>query len=111
MQKKGTVLLSSRLAWPGEAGQKLSFNLAPFLLPNLVGTLFPFLPETGLEVFEEHSNVAHSAKTERHGQEEDEEERHLPGAHEGVDVVTRVLLEHVRLQLGQVSGHWELKEE
>ena len=36
MQKKGTVLLSTSLPWPAVAGQKLSHNLAPFLLLNTV---------------------------------------------------------------------------
>ena len=38
-QKKGTVLLSNSLAWPlwlAAAGQKISLNLAPFLLLNTV---------------------------------------------------------------------------
>ena len=36
VQKKGTVLLSTSLAWLAAAGQKLSLNLAPFLLLNPV---------------------------------------------------------------------------
>ena len=40
VQKKGTVLLRTSLAWPAvagaAAGQKLSLNLAPFLLLNPV---------------------------------------------------------------------------
>ena len=37
VQKKGTVLLSTSLVWPAvAAGQKLSLNLAPFLLLNPV---------------------------------------------------------------------------
>ena len=36
MQKKGTVLLSTSLAWLAAAGQKLSRNLARFILLNPV---------------------------------------------------------------------------
>ena len=36
VQKKGTVLVSTSLAWPAAAGQKLSLKLAPFLLLNPV---------------------------------------------------------------------------
>ena len=54
-------------------------------------------------------DVADPAEPERHCHEEGEEERHLPEADEGVDEVAGVLLEHVRLQLGQVLGHGELE--
>ena len=36
VQKKGTVLLSTSLAWLAAAGQKLPLNFAPFLLPCAV---------------------------------------------------------------------------
>ena len=36
VQKKGTVLLSTSLWWLAATGQKLSLNLAPFLLLNPV---------------------------------------------------------------------------
>ena len=39
VHKKGTVLLSTSLAWLAAAGQKLSLNLAPFLLLNPVGVV------------------------------------------------------------------------
>ena len=39
VQKKGTVLLSTSLAWPAEARQKLSLNLTPFLLLSPVDIL------------------------------------------------------------------------
>ena len=64
--------------------------------------------KTGAELVEEHSDVAHSAEAEGHCEEQDEEERHLPEDDGEVDVVAGVLLEHVRLQLGQVPRHGEL---
>ena len=52
MQNKGTVMLSTSLAWPAvqwlaAAGQKLSLNLAPFLFLNPVDirNLYPNIYE------------------------------------------------------------------